>query len=124
MRFRLTARQHLRNGREFETVRRHGRAFQGAPFLFTLYIPELDEGSVPVCRLGVIASRRVGNAVVRNRCKRICRELFRKHQHSLPPHCDCVFLVRKKFPDFRFEDLEKKFVQAYQYLTLPKRPTK
>jgi len=122
MRFRLTARQRLRNARDFETVRRHGRAFQSAPFLFTLYSPELEEGSVPVCRMGVIASRRVGNAVVRNRCKRICRELFRIHQHSLPAHCDCVFLVRKKFTNFTFEDLEKKFVQAYQYLTPPNRP--
>jgi ribonuclease P protein component len=120
MRFRLTARQHLRRAREFETVRQHGRAFQSAPFLFTLHLPELVEGANPVRRMGVIASRRVGNAVVRNRCKRICRELFRHHQHELPEHMDCVFLVRKRFPDFTFEELEKKFVQAYEYVTRPK----
>lgn len=119
MHFRFTVRQHLRRAREFETVRQLGRAFQGAPFLFTMYKPELGEGAKPVRRMGVIASRRVGNAVVRNRCKRICRELFRTHQHQLPEHCDCVFIVRKRFPDFTFAELEKKFVQAYEYVTHP-----
>ena len=117
MRFRFTARQHLRRPREFEAVRNSGRAFQSAPFVFTLSIPEPDEVVKPVRRLGVVASRRVGNAVVRNRCKRICRELFRAHQHQLPEHCDCVFVVRRKFPDFTFGELEKKFVQAYRYVT-------
>ena len=117
MRFRFTARQHLRRAREFETVRKFGRAFQSAPFVFTLYIPELDEEATPVRRFGVIASRRVGNAVVRNRCKRQSRELFRRHQHHLPDHCDCVLLVRRRFPDTSFEELENTFVRAYTYVT-------
>lgn len=120
MRFRFTARQHLRRAREFETVRKFGRAYQSAPFVFTLYIPELDEGIPPVRRFGVIASRRVGNAVVRNRCKRISRELFRTYQHELPEHCDCVLLVRRKFPDFTFAELAEKFEQARNYVTSSK----
>ena len=120
MLFRFTSRQHLRRAREFEVVRKLGRAFQGAPFIFTLFIPELDNSDEPVRRLGIIASRRVGNAVVRNRCKRRCRELFRNHQHSLPEHCDCVFLVRRRFSDFTFAELEKKFLQACEYVTREK----
>jgi len=120
MRFRFAARQHIRRAREFETVRQFGRAFQSAPFVFTLYIPKLDDGESPVRRFGVIASRRVGNAVVRNRCKRISRELFRTHPQLLPDHCDGVLLVRRKFKDFTFEELEKKFVQACEYLTRAK----
>ncbi len=120
MRFRFTARQHLRRAREFETVRKFGRAFQSAPFVFTLHIPELDEVATPIRRFGVIASRRVGNAVVRNHCKRSSRELFRRHQHALPEHCDCVLLVRRKFPDLSFAELEETFVKAYRYVTRAK----
>jgi len=120
MRFRFTARQHLRRAREFEAVRKFGRAFQSAPFVFTLYIPELDEEATPVRRFGVIASRRVGNAVVRNRCKRQSRELFRRHQYDLPIHCDCVLLVRRKFSEHSFEELENTFVRAFRYVTRQK----
>lgn len=120
MRFRFTARQHLRRAREFEAVRKFGRAFQSAPFVFTLHIPELVDGAIPVRRFGVIASRRVGNAVVRNLCKRRARELFRNHQHLLPEHCDCVLLVRRRFPELTFTELEKRFVQAYEYVTRAK----
>jgi len=35
-------------------------------------------------RLGVVVSRRVGNAVQRNRLKRISREFFRKNKTGLP----------------------------------------
>jgi len=36
-------------------------------------------------RLGLTVSRRVGNAVVRNRWKRAIREAFRLVRHRLPP---------------------------------------
>jgi ribonuclease P protein component len=34
-------------------------------------------------RAGFITSRRVGNAVVRNRTRRRLREIFRRHQHEI-----------------------------------------
>jgi ribonuclease P protein component len=34
-------------------------------------------------RFGVTASRRVGGAVVRTRCKRRLRELYRTHRHEI-----------------------------------------
>ncbi len=120
MRFRITAPQHVRKAREFEAVRKTGRVFQYAGFVFTLLKQNETPDTEPVRRLGVIASRRVGNAVVRNRCKRICRELFRKHQHSLPPSCDCVFVVRAKFPELSFNELEQKLIQAVNYTTYSK----
>lgn len=44
-------------------------------------------------RLGLSVGRRFGNAVVRNRIKRLLREAFRLEQHALPPGIDLVIAV-------------------------------
>lgn len=46
-------------------------------------------------RLGTTVSRKVGNAVVRNRWKRRLRELFRRNHASFPAGFDFVVIVRK-----------------------------
>ena len=45
-------------------------------------------------RLGIVASRRVGSAVVRNRIKRRLREWFRRRRGQLPAGIDLVLIVR------------------------------
>jgi len=46
-------------------------------------------------RLGLVVSRKCGNAVVRNRWKRALREAFRLVQHKLPRHLDLVVLPKR-----------------------------
>lgn len=44
-------------------------------------------------RLGITVSRRVGGAVVRNRVKRLVREVFRRHRDGIP-RGDSVVIAR------------------------------
>jgi ribonuclease P protein component len=49
---------------------------------------------LPHPRLGLSVSRKVGNAVVRNRYKRLYREAFRLTQHELPAGLDLILIPR------------------------------
>jgi ribonuclease P protein component len=56
-------------------------------------------------RLGIAAGRRLGNAVVRNRAKRLIREAFRRVRHALPHGTDWV-VVPKAGADLATHDLQ------------------
>jgi ribonuclease P protein component len=45
-------------------------------------------------RIGLSVSRKVGGAVVRNRCRRLLREAFRTTRESLPRGVDLVLIPR------------------------------
>jgi ribonuclease P protein component len=54
------------------------------------------ENGLPHSRLGLSVSRKVGNAVVRNRLRRLYREAFRLSKHELPHGYDLILIPRQK----------------------------
>jgi len=67
-------------------------------------------------RLGVSATRKLGPATVRNRAKRLTREVFRRHKIEpggpSGPALDVVVVPRREMLDAPFASLEADFVTA------------
>ena len=63
-------------------------------------------------RLGITASRRVGNAVVRSRAKRLIREAFRATRALWPAGIDLVVIVKRATGDSKLETVIAEFVGA------------
>ena len=78
--------------RDFRRVQRNGRKWKSRD-LFFLYLPN-QENQV---RIGLVVSKKVGNAVVRNRVKRRLREIFRSQIHSYLKGVDIVVIVFSSF---------------------------
>ncbi len=75
---------------DFDRLRRSGiRLADGT--LAVVILPTLNGFS----RLGISVPKRIGGAVVRNRLKRLIREVFRLHRDGLPSSADLLVIVRK-----------------------------
>ena len=78
-------------------VRTHGRYLT----LFTL------SNNLPVGRLGIAATRKLGGAVERNRAKRLIREVFRRNK--LASGFDIVVIPKRELLDASLIALETEF---------------
>lgn len=65
-------------------------------------------------RLGIIASRKVGTAVARNRAKRKIREIFRRHKHLGGRNMDIVVISARKLVNLPYAILEQKLIKTLQ----------
>jgi len=85
----LPGRHRLRRRFEYRAVQSKGRRFVSRSFLGFYLLDRKGDA-----RLGVTVSRKVGNAVQRNRMKRLVREWFRRAKTTLPKGVDLVLIFR------------------------------
>lgn len=111
----LSAARRLKRNNDFVRVRKNGKIYRCQYFAFFSTIRTESWADFSSARVGVSASKRLGNAVARNRVKRRLRELFRKWQHLIRPEADII--LSSRFPAIAgdFEDMEQRFLHAIKY---------
>jgi ribonuclease P protein component len=125
----------IKRRRDFQAVYEHGqRAFGEHVVVFGLRtatgfaaaaaprVPHLPDGNTGTTgpRVGIVASRKVGNAVRRNRAKRVLRAALHPLRPYLPAESWLVLVARSSLaqPDVRTQQVERELAALLVRLEL------
>jgi len=103
-------------------VQRFGARAHTRHFVVIVRARELRDAPT---RLGVTVTKRVANAVGRNRVKRVVREVFRRNRHLFPIGCDVVVIAKSGAPLLGYDDVLTEITRIRRRLkaTRPPEPT-
>ncbi|MGB0579353.1 MAG: ribonuclease P protein component [Limisphaerales bacterium] len=97
----------LRSSNDFARIKNQGeRLVRGCLILNWI---KREEGGVS--RLGVVTSKRIGNAVIRSRARRLMREVFRLHQNEFVEPLEMVLIARRSIAEKKLADVERVFLK-------------
>ncbi|SDS81278.1 ribonuclease P protein component [Paenibacillaceae bacterium GAS479] len=80
----------LRRREDFARTYRGGKSFANGQFV----VYWSRQPKAEPFRLGISASKKIGNAVVRNRMRRVVKEIVRHNVEKIVNHTDFILIVR------------------------------
>ena len=110
-RFDLPRTRRLRSDRDFRIVYRHGTRVRGRAITIVAN-PRRGPFSTGEHRVGLSVSKEHGNAVRRNKIKRLLREAFRLERPNLPGVFDFVLIPNKRDGRYELDELREELVVA------------
>jgi len=98
---------------EFNRIYKRGSKAFGYNFLIYYNKNNSNENKV-----GFVASKKVGNAVCRNKIKRLMRESYRLDEDKISNGWDIVFIAKKNaglnFKELSIKDISKDFYKIFK----------
>lgn len=91
----------LKKNQDFQNVYRKGKSY--ANKYLVMYVLE---NNTEKNRLGISASKKVGNSVVRHRFARLVRESYRLHENIFNSGLDIVVIARKSAASVSYQEME------------------
>lgn len=97
----------LKNDYEFR--RAYGRGRNAVSAGLVVYCLKRKRGGV---RVGITTGKKVGNAVARNRARRLIREAVRLCEHDIRGSWDIVLVARTRTPYLKMQDVYRELSKA------------
>ena len=95
----------VKNSRDFEKIIKEGKCKKNHSFIIHSKENELDYD-----KYGISVSKKLGNAVFRNKYKRKIRSIVDNYKKMYINHKDYIIILRRGAVDKSYQDLEKDFL--------------
>lgn len=96
----------LKSKKSFQLVYAKGRTVVDGMSVFYI-LPQEDDN----VQIGLAVGKKLGCAVIRNRVKRLMREVFRIHQAELKKGYHIVWMARRKLTKADYKTFERVFLR-------------
>lgn len=103
----------LRKKQDFSRVFRGGNSFANRQFVLYTYQSRSSK-----LRLGVSVSKKIGNAVTRNRVKRLVKEVVREMIPHLQSNVDLVIIARNPAAKMGYHEIKSSMKHLFQKTNL------
>ncbi|MDT0668692.1 MULTISPECIES: ribonuclease P protein component [Mammaliicoccus] len=91
----------IKKNNDFQRIYKKGKSVANRQFVIYTAENDLDH-----FRLGISVSKKMGNAVTRNRIKRSIRECFKNHKENIIPK-DIIVIARNQAVDLKVIETQK-----------------
>jgi len=113
----LVPQERIRKKKEFLFLYKKGNRYRGRYFTLIYLTNDLSYS-----RMAVVASKKVGRAVVRNKVKRRLRALYRRNKHLLQKNLDLVIIANKEAHEAPWQVLKNDYLTALQSIGQNRQP--
>ncbi|WP_338471231.1 ribonuclease P protein component [Niallia sp. XMNu-256] len=109
----------VKKNKDFQEAFKNGRSVANRQFV--LYL--LKKPDQPHFRIGLSVSKKIGNAVTRNRIKRYVRQAFHEFDGQIHNEWDYIIIARKPTADMDFFEVKQSLTHVLRLARVMKKAT-
>ena len=102
----------VKENKDFSRIINNGKRYWND--VYSIYYDKNNYGDY---RIGISVSKKMGNAVVRNKIKRQIRNIADKYKNIYQKDKDYIIIVRKNYINLKFSELEMKYLELINRIT-------
>ena len=99
----------LRNNKEISCIYNKGKS-QGSKYVVLFY----KKNALSYNRICVLASKKVGNSVKRNRARRLIKAAYFNYKEKVEIGFDLIFIARKDIVEVKCKEVEKSMYSLFK----------
>lgn len=105
----------IRKSMEFKKVYNGGKNYWNRNLILYTRLNKLEES-----RIGITITKKIGNAVVRNKIRRRIKEIYRLNFYRIKGGYDLVFIPKKNVVDISYKELESAVIHILKISSMLK----